>query len=422
MKIKSISNNLQAAAQATGVSIEKIRYWEKKGLIRSERKELEGERFFNVEQILKLKNKTSLKKSSHKYKVHCSKPTKFSAIELFSGAGGLALGFSNAGLKSKLLVEWDKDAVKTLRKNKPDWNVVHDDIRNVDFKKYRDEIDVVAGGFPCQTFSYAGNGKGFGDTRGTMFFEFARCVSQVRPKIALGENVRGLIRHDNGRTLKTMIAQLEEIGYRVAWKLLRAQYHDVAQKRERLIILGVRKDLDFPHLFPKEKDYALSLRDVLTNCPESEGAKYPKRKAFIMSKVPEGGYWRDLPIKLQKEYMKGSFYLEGGKTGMARRLAWNEPSLTLVCTPAQGQTERCHPSETRPLTIRESARIQSFPDSWIFEGSQASQYKQIGNAVPVNLGYYVGRCLVAMLEGKNDPKNMVVQDTFSEQLELSIHS
>ena len=125
-----------------------------------------------------------------------------------------------------------------------------------------------------------------------------------------------------------------------------------------------------------------------------------------MELVPAGGYWRDLPIDLQKEYMAGSFHLGGGKTGMARRLAWDEPSLTLTCSPAQKQTERCHPTETRPLSVREYARIQTFPDDWVFQGSTSIQYKQIGNAVPVNLGYHVGRCLIAMLNGKPDYETM----------------
>ena len=104
-----------------------------------------------------------------------------------------------------------------------------------------------------------------------------------------------------------------------------------------------------------------------------------------------------MPVDLQKEYMLGSFYLGGGKTGMARRLSWNEPSLTLTCAPAQKQTERCHPSEHRPLTTREYARIQTFPDNWQFEGSATQVYKQIGNAVPVNLALAVGKSLVRML-------------------------
>ena len=113
--------------------------------------------------------------------------------------------------------------------------------------------------------------------------------------------------------------------------------------------------------------------------------------------MPPGGNWQNLPIELQKIYLKNSFYLGGGKTGMARRLDWTEPSLTLTCSPAQKQTERCHPAETRPLTIREYARLQSFPDSWQFTGSMSSQYRQIGNAVPVNLAYHLGKCLIEML-------------------------
>jgi DNA (cytosine-5)-methyltransferase 1 len=113
--------------------------------------------------------------------------------------------------------------------------------------------------------------------------------------------------------------------------------------------------------------------------------------------VPAGGYWRDLPDDLQREYMMKSYFLGGGKTGMARRLSWDEPSLTLTCAPAQKQTERCHPEETRPLTVREYARIPTFPDDWTFRGSTSSQYKQIGNAVPVNLAYAVGRSLIHLL-------------------------
>ena len=127
------------------------------------------------------------------------------------------------------------------------------------------------------------------------------------------------------------------------------------------------------------------------------GQAYPKRKREIMSMIPPGGYWRELPPEIQKEYMKGSFHLSGGKTGMARRISWDEPCLTLTCAPAQKQTERCHPDETRPFTVREYARIQTFPDDWVFEGSMTSQYKQIGNAVPVNLAEEIGKSLVKAL-------------------------
>lgn len=125
--------------------------------------------------------------------------------------------------------------------------------------------------------------------------------------------------------------------------------------------------------------------------------KYPPKKQRVMEMVPEGGDWRDLPVDIQKEYMGGSFHLGGGKTGMARRLSMDEPSLTLTCAPAQKQTERCHPTETRPLSVREYARIQTFPDTWRFAGNLAAQYKQIGNAVPVNLAWAVGRAIMRLM-------------------------
>ena len=213
------------------------------------------------------------------------------------------------------------------------------------------------------------------------------------------------------------------LGYDVAFKIIKSQYFDVPQKRERLIILGTRKDLNLPIFFPKEKDYTISLREALKDCPKSEGQKYPEKKKEIMKLISPGGYWRELPENLQKEYMGASYYMGGGKTGMARRLSWDEPSLTLTCAPAQKQTERCHPKETRPLNIREYARIQTFPDTWKFSGSLNSQYKQIGNAVPVNLGYHMGRCIIAMLDKKIDSKTMMEVEPISslvtaEQLPL----
>ena len=129
----------------------------------------------------------------------------------------------------------------------------------------------------------------------------------------------------------------------------------------------------------------------------SKGQKYPEKKQRVMELVPMGGYWKDLPVATQKEYMGKSFYSGGGKTGMARRLSLDEPALTLTCSPSQKETERCHPTETRPLTIREYARIQTFPDTWEFAGAMSAQYNQIGNAVPVNLAYALGRSLIRLL-------------------------
>jgi DNA (cytosine-5)-methyltransferase 1 len=252
---------------------------------------------------------------------------------------------------------------------------------------------------------------GFEDTRGTLFFEFARAVKEINPKVVLGENVKGLEKHDNGRTLTTMLDVLDELGYNAVYKVLRAQYLDVPQKRERLVIIGVRKDLDYEILYPKEKNYTVSIGEALKGVPVSEGQIYTEKKKKIMAMIPQGGYWKDLPDKLQREYMGASYFLGGGKTGMARRLSNDEPSLTLTCNPAQKQTERCHPVETRPLQVREYARIQSFPDTWKFCGSTASQYKQIGNAVPVNLGYHIGSAIIAILTDDKENRNFLSAKT-----------
>jgi DNA (cytosine-5)-methyltransferase 1 len=207
--------------------------------------------------------------------------------------------------------------------------------------------------------------------------------------------------------LLTIKSILSELGYTlVEPQVLKAIFYRVPQKRERLFIVGIRNDLvKFATFkYPAKYHKIFVLKDALkagelynSSVPESPGQSYPKRKQEIMSLVPPGGYWRDLPCEIQKEYMQNSYLTGGGKTGMARRLSWDEPCLTLTCSPAQKQTERCHPEETRPLTVREYSRVQTFPDEWRFSGSITSQYKQIGNAVPVNLAHAVGRSLVILL-------------------------
>ncbi len=403
----------EAAEQLT-VSRDTIRRWEKKGLIRARRSD-NNHRVFDLGEVRRLQAKFQGVGSENNYKVlkdgYEGEP-KYKAIGLFAGAGGTALGLENAGIGHLLLNEFDRHAVATLRSNRPEWDVVHGDVAAIDFKPYEGEVDILEGGFPCQAFSYAGKKLGFGDTRGTLFYEFARAVKETGPKLVVGENVRGLVNHDGGRTLMTMVSTLEGLGYRTAYKVLRFQYLDVPQKRERLFIFALREDVDAPILFPKEKDYIVTLREAIGDKPRSEGQRYSANKEAVLEKVPPGGYWRDLPDDIQRSYMKASYFLGGGKTGMARRLDWDEPSLTLTCSPSQKQTERCHPEETRPLNVREYARIQTFPDDWKFSGSVGSQYKQIGNAVPVNLGYHIGRAAIAMLD--ENPAKDGLEDSFIE--------
>lgn len=326
------------------------------------------------------------------------------AIELFAGAGGCALGMEEAGLNTVEYVEFDKTACDTLRKNRPDWNVVCADIHNVSFKEYKGKVDVVTGGFPCQAFSYAGKKLGFEDTRGTLFHELARCIQEVEPKMFFAENVRGLVSHDHGRTLQTILDVFASLGYDVQYKVLNAAYYGVGQKRERTIIIGIRKDLaaQIHFEYPKPEEKMTTLREALKNCPPSEGEAYSERKRKVLDLVPPGGCWVDLPEDIAKAYMGKSYYSGGGRRGMARRISWDEPSLTLTCSPSQKQTERCHPDETRPFTVREYARIQSFPDDWEFCGGIGDQYKQIGNALPVELARRICVQIKKALEDAED--------------------
>lgn len=322
------------------------------------------------------------------------------AIELFAGAGGLALGLEQAGIHTLAYVEIDKFSCETLKMNRPQWNVICNDIHNVDFSEYEGKVDIVTGGFPCQAFSFAGKKLGFEDTRGTLFHEFARCVSEVKPSIFLAENVRGLISHDHGRTLQTILDVLGDLGYDIQYQVLNAAYYGVGQKRERIVIVGIKKGLNIQFEYPKPDETMTTLREALKDCPKSEGQQYSEKKKKFLSQVPPGGCWVDLPEEAQKEYMGKSYYSGGGKRGMARRISWDEPCLTLTCSPSQKQTERCHPDETRPFTVREYARIQSFPDDWQFAGGIGEKYKQIGNAVPVELARRVGVELVKSIKNK----------------------
>lgn len=405
---------ISEAAKLLNKSTKTLRRWDEEGKLSAVREPMSNYRVYRRDEVETLfaeflnidiqETVSNIVTPENEYKV----------LELFAGAGGLAVGMEKAGLKCVALNEIDKHACETLRKNRPNWNVLKGDIKNFNFSEYHNQVDVVTGGFPCQAFSYAGKRLGLEDARGTLFYEFARVVKEVNPPICIGENVKGLLNHDNGNTLKGMISILDEIGYNVVpVEVLKAINYKVPQKKERLILVGIRKDISTKYQYPKPYKKIYSLKDALkkgelfeTNVSKSLGAKYPKSKKIVLDLVPPKGYWRDLPIEIQKDFMGASFYLGGGKTGMARRIGWDEPCLTLTCSPAQKQTERCHPDETRPFTVREYARIQTFPDDWQFAGSMAQQYKQIALSFPINLGTEIGYSIVKFLNDYYATKNI----------------
>lgn len=397
--------SLAEASEIIGKSKETLRRWDKEGILNAVREPVSNYRMYRKSDVETLLGNLFDEVIEDDVSNYVEPENDYSILELFAGAGGLAIGLEKAGLKCVALNEIDKWACQTLRNNRPNWNVLEGDIKDFDFSQFKNRVEVITGGFPCQAFSYAGKKLGLNDARGTLFYEFARVVQEVKPAICIGENVRGLWSHENGRTLEGMISILDEIGYKVApVQVLKAINFRVPQKRERLILVGIRKDIDIEFEYPKPSKKIYNLKDALKkgalyNCdvPKSEGANYPEHKKEVLDLVPPKGYWKDLPLPIQKEYMGKSFYLGGGKTGMARRIGWDEPSLTLTCSPAQKQTERCHPDETRPFTVREYARIQTFPDAWTFAGSVSQQYKQIGNAVPVNLAKEIGYSVIKVL-------------------------
>ena len=331
------------------------------------------------------------------------------AIELFAGAGGLALGLEQAGFSIIGLVERNQDACSTLRANRPSWKVICEDIKSVcerdlekEFGVKKGELTLLSGGAPCQSFSTIGKRLGLNDIRGTMFYYYAIFLNRLQPKVFVFENVKGLRNHDNKRTYTTMLNIFEDAGYTTYYKVLNAWDYGVPQRRERLITIGLRNNLlkDVSYCFPKEHSYKPVIRDIKLDVDPGpdECARYSEKKYKVISKVPPGGCWKDIDPELAKPYMKLCWYMPGGKTGILRRFKLDEPCFTVMTSPGSKQTDRCHPLEIRPFSYRENARLQTFPDSWEFRGSLSSKYKQIGNAVPVLMAKDIGLSILASVK------------------------
>jgi DNA (cytosine-5)-methyltransferase 1 len=311
-------------------------------------------------------------------------------VEVCAGCGGLSSGFIEAGWTPLIINEVDKVCCQTLRRNHPEHaeNVRECGMEKLSLRGL--DVDLLMGGVPCQAFSQAGERKGMEDPRGRLILDFNRLLLECEPKAFLVENVRGLVTHDRGRTLETILGLLSNDGkYRVRHRVLNAFDYGVPQKRERLILVGTRSDADGEYEFPDPSPRKKVLRDVLPGAPPSEGIQYSESKRRIMELVPEGGCWVDLPEDVKKSYMGNALKSGGGMRGFARRLSMDGPSLTLLTSPSQKQTDRCHPTETRPLTVREYARVQTFPDHYEFCGTVSQKYRQIGNAVPVEMARHL---------------------------------
>jgi DNA (cytosine-5)-methyltransferase 1 len=285
------SKYILASLVADILSISKVNLIsrEKRGEISPVIEKNTGKKIYEVKELLKYKIIKDLKKSKYEEEKKIKPLRKYKSIELFAGAGGLALGLEKSGFSAVALNEIDKSACLTLKKNRPNWNILEGGIENYKFDKYQN-IDLVSGGFPCQSFSSAGKQRGFEDTRGTLFFEFARIIKEVQPKIFLGENVKGLLGHDKGKTIETIKETIKELGYTlIEPKILKAMFYEVPQKRERLLLVGIRNDLikNAKFSWPEPSQKIMVVKDALkkgslysSDVPISDGQKYNEKKSI----------------------------------------------------------------------------------------------------------------------------------------------
>ena len=358
-------------------------------------KKIKGFSSKNKSQLIELINSNTKIQTA----VVSTQQRKYTFIEVCAGGGGLSSGLIKSGFTPLLLNDNNNDCCKTLKKNHPETNVVLGSMEKIDYSKYINKVDLLTGGVPCQSFSQAGLRKGLEDPRGDLMIKFIDILNLIIPNVFMIENVKGLLTHDKGNTIKKIIENINKNNlYDINYKCLDSSKHNIPQKRERVFIVGVLKTINNGSFnFPEESVTKKVLKDVLYNVPISEGSKYTENKIKLFKMIPQGGCWINLPENIQKEYLGNSYNSGGGKRGILYRLSMDKPSLTLLCSPSQKQTERCHPLEERPLTIREYARIQTFDDDYDFVGSLTSQYKQIGNAVPVELAKKMGTAIINLL-------------------------
>ncbi len=367
-----------------------------------------------------------------------SKTQKYNCIELFAGAGGLGTGFEKAGFNIVSANDIWKPAADTYIANHSGVNYIVEDISKVDgdlllkgTKYKREDIDVIIGGPPCQGFSTLGK-RFINDPRNKLFKEYVRIVSDIKPKIFVMENVSGILTMEGGKVLENIITAFNNIGYKLEYRLLNAAEYGVPQLRERAIFIGTRLNVNimFPkktHSLTSEKGYkkALSLWDAIGDLPQSDDIEFNNydkeplnsyqknmrknskgllnhkppvhndKAKKMMRYIPEGkSAWEaDMPEELKPTSGYGNTYA---------RLNANEPGMTITRNFACISSSRCiHPYLNRGLTAREAARIQSYPDNYIFKGSKTDINIQIGNSVPPLLSQKIGETVKNMLDSSN---------------------
>ncbi len=365
---------------------------------------------------------------------------------LFSGALGLDLGFEKADLPPTLAVELDGWCCKTIRRNRPRLQLLNANVSELDgvalrhARKYQDEVFLMIGGPPCQSFSPGGKRAGLSDPRGNLIYEYLRLIRDVRPQYFVLENVANLttaaLRHRkiedrpgrhwslkryadpsfhansplpalepdelSGSAIRQVLRDVATLGYSVNFGVLDAADYGAPQHRLRFVMLGAR-DRTAPSLPPPTHGSRgarfrrfRTVREAIEDLRRNPGphSTYTPEVLEYFSLIPEGGNWRSLPSKLHKKALGGAYQSGGGKTGFYRRLSWDAPAPTIIGRANRKGSSLCHPEFNRPLSVRECARLQGFPDDWVFEGALNRQYMQVGNAVPVELGKVIASCFL----------------------------
>ena len=334
-------------------------------------------------------------------------------ISLFSGCGGLDLGFERAGFHIPVANEFDPTIYETFKINHPKTHLIEGDIRQVtkeDIAPYIDgEVDGIIGGPPCQSWSEAGALRGIEDARGKLFYDYIRLLKEFAPKFFLAENVSGMLANRDSEAVQNILHMFEEAGYDVSLTLVNTKNYGVAEERKRVFYIGFRKDLNIQFVFPKgsteEDDAKLTLRDIIWDLQDTAVPAGPKNhhnpEAVNNNEYFTGAF---SPIFMSRNRVKG----------------WDEQAFTVQ---ASGRQCQLHPQAPkmqkfgkddcrfvegsehlyRRMTIREIARIQGFPDDFQFLYKETNNaYKMIGNAVPVNLAYEIATAIKLFLQGEGD--------------------
>ena len=338
---------------------------------------------------------------------------KLRTLGLFSGCGGLDMGFERSGGFEILAAnEFWKPAADTYRLNHPKTRLIDGDITKEETKQAilarfaKEPCEAITGGFPCQSFSHAGK-RDVHDPRATLYEDYLDLVGRLRPVVVAMENVPGvltMLRPDGISVAEWIAKSFRRLGYAVGFRRLVAADFGVAQTRTRVFILAWRQG-NLPRIIPTHDELGCGLprwrtfRDAVEGLPDDpkDFSGFPESRLKYLTLLDAGQDWRDLPVSMQAKAMGKLIEWGGGSTGCFRRLSWDRPSPTLTCSPIQKMTCLCHPDEDRPLSVQEYRRIQGFPDDYRMSGSISDQYAQLGNAVPVAMAKAVAMAVMKAL-------------------------